>query len=406
MSEKEIESALKLYENIIHAVDIEYKKLLNFSREFHKRYMEEKLKLPYHINVIDELHINENGHSRILLKLLQFVNEREEWEILQSFVDYIKSKSKSRQFDRINIKKPKITQEEARIDLWVRDKVGNYAIIIENKIYNAQDQEAQLSRYIDKTKECLFNQNDIFVVYLSQTGSEPNSQSWGDYQQLFEDRFINLSFKEDILPWLKNNILPNIKYKDTYLINAVQQYVDYLEGLFDLRTIQKTVKMELKNYLFNYFNLKDCQNDNECLSKIKVNLLNIIELQKEIQSMFDEIGFGIIRKAEMDIIEKYPSIRKDQKESDNNVRIIVPFDGKEVLVSIDKDSSHYSTLYCQVEYLNHCQLSDTDLLTQKTKDILYSHTEKLRWVYVNYVDDQYDYVKTTEIFKKVVERLV
>ena len=71
MSEKEIESALKLYENIIHAVDIEYKKLLNFSREFHKRYMEEKLKLPYHINVIDELHINENGHSRILLKLLQ-----------------------------------------------------------------------------------------------------------------------------------------------------------------------------------------------------------------------------------------------------------------------------------------------------------------------------------------------
>ena len=122
--------------------------------------------------------------------------------------------------------------------------------------------------------------------------------------------------------------------------------------------------------------------------------------------MFDEIGFGIIRKAEMDIIEKYPSIRKDQKESDNNVRIIVPFDGKEVLVSIDKDSSHYSTLYCQVEYLDHGQLLDTDLLTQKTKDILYSHTEKLRWVYVNYVDNQYDYVKTTEIFKKVVERLV
>lgn len=33
--------------------------------------------LPYHLNVIDELHINENGHSRILCKLLQLKSKVE-----------------------------------------------------------------------------------------------------------------------------------------------------------------------------------------------------------------------------------------------------------------------------------------------------------------------------------------
>ena len=31
-----------------------------------------KHKTPFHLNVIDELHANENAHSRILIKLLQY----------------------------------------------------------------------------------------------------------------------------------------------------------------------------------------------------------------------------------------------------------------------------------------------------------------------------------------------
>jgi len=39
---------------------------------FYSVYSEEKVKLPYSINLLDELHANENAHSRILSKLLQF----------------------------------------------------------------------------------------------------------------------------------------------------------------------------------------------------------------------------------------------------------------------------------------------------------------------------------------------
>lgn len=405
MSEKKIESAIELYDFVTHAVASEYERLLDFSKEFHDKYLNEKRKLPYHINVIDELHINENGHSRILLKLLQFVNERGEWEILQSLVNYIKSRSKSRQFERVIITKPEITQEKARIDLWVRDKEGNYAIIFENKIYNANDQEAQLSRYIDKTKECHFDERDIFVVYLSsQTGNVPESQSWGKYQKAFEERYINLSFRDDILPWLKTNVLPNIKYKDIYLINAIQQYIDYLEGLFDLRTIQNTMNMNINKIIADYLQLEECKDDKERVGKIREQLNNINELQRSIQSMFYETGLAIMRKTENDIVEKYPTIHKDKDESDNNVRIIVPFDGKEVLVSVDWDGSK---LYCQVEYLNGDQLLETDFLTERTKDILnHKPNEKQRWVYVNMIDNQDDYIGVSEIFRKVVERLV
>ncbi len=407
MSDEKIKTSLEFYDSIMNSIDEKCKELLDFSREFYKRYLEEKRKLPYHINVIDELHINENGHSRILLKLLQFENDRGEWEVLQSLVNYIKTRNKSKQFDRIDIVKPEITQEKARIDLWVRDRVGNYAIIFENKIYDANDQEAQLSRYIDKTKECHFDENNIFVVYLSQIGNEPNKQSWGEYKQSFKDRYINLSFKEDILPWLKNSVLPNIKYKDTYLINAVQQYIDYLDGLFDLRTIQKTINMKLNRIIADYLHLEECKDDKECFEKTREQLNNINELQRTVKTMFDEIGFTIMRKTEMDIIEKHPSIRKDKNESENNVRIVVPFDGKDVLVIIDWDSSYHSTLYCQVEYLNGEQLLETDLLTERTKDILNNKpNEKQRWVYVNKVDNQYDYIGVSEIFRSVVERLV
>lgn len=402
MSEEKIKSSLGLYNFVMRTVEDESIKLLKLSEKFRIKYLEEKRKLPYHVNVIDELHINENGHSRILLKLLQFVNDRGEWEFLQSLVDYMKSKSKSKQFERINIKKPKITQEEARIDLWIRD--SDYAIIFENKIYNAQDQEAQLSRYIEKTEEYHYDENNIFVVYLSQTGDEPDSQSWGCYQDSFKDRYLNLSFRNDILPWLKVKVLPSIRFKDSYLLNAIQQYTDYLDGLFDLRTIQTKMHMKLKTFITDYFNLEECRDDNERFAKVKENLSNIDALQGEVQSIYDELGMRLMRNAEKDIIEKYPFIQKDKEENDDNVRIIVPFDNKDVLVSIDWDGWK---LYCQVEYLNGEQLLAADLLSEKTKDILCnSPNEHQRWFYVPRNDGHDDYAKVCEIFKNVVERLV
>ncbi len=82
--------------------------LLSLSEAFQIIYEHVSQRIPYHINVIDELHINENGHSRILTKLLQYVNSHGEYEILQSLIDYIRNTKKISvsEFNRINIKEP------------------------------------------------------------------------------------------------------------------------------------------------------------------------------------------------------------------------------------------------------------------------------------------------------------
>ena len=187
-------------------------------------------KLPYHLNVIDELHINENAHSRILTKLLQYKSESGRYEFLESLLAYIVTKRDCTAFGYIIIKEPQITQEKCRIDLWVRDK--EYAIIFENKVYNARDQEHQLSKYINQTKQCNYREEQIFVVYLSSWGQEPEEQSWDKYKDVFASRYVNLSFRDDIVNWLKKQVILNIRDKDFYLNSAVLQYIDYLEGIY------------------------------------------------------------------------------------------------------------------------------------------------------------------------------
>lgn len=228
------------------------KELLKFSEEFREKKKVEENKLPYHVNIIDELHINENGHSRILTKLLQYKNEKNEYEILQSLLDYTKQKN----FWEIKITNPTITQEKKRIDLWVRD--DNYAIIFENKVYNAEDQDAQICRYIETTKK-EYKEEQIFVVYISRDGKEPDPQSWGEYKEGFKSRYINLSFRYDILPWLKSIVIPNVRQKDVFLSSALLQYVDYLEGnkMFRTGSIYNNMNMELNNLIEEHYNTKD-----------------------------------------------------------------------------------------------------------------------------------------------------
>jgi len=215
--------------------------------------------LPYNINVIDELHANENAHSRILCKLLQYKDSSNKFRILEDLIQYISQLDGKEEFARIKITSPLIDQEQERIDLWVRDKDSTgYAIIFENKVKGAGDQPNQLARYIDKTRKVGFPEKNIFVVYLPHDDHEPEEYSWilddKNYKKDFRTRYANLSFRTHILPWLKENILPNCIIKEELLISAVKQYIDHLEGLFLMRPSQK--KMIMNNELLAQIGLK------------------------------------------------------------------------------------------------------------------------------------------------------
>jgi hypothetical protein len=71
-------------------------------------------------------------------------------------LDFINNENKHNfSFDTNIIKKPILTYEKMRIDGLIKEN-NKYAIIIENKIHNAIEQEHQIGRYIEKCKKIGF----------------------------------------------------------------------------------------------------------------------------------------------------------------------------------------------------------------------------------------------------------
>lgn len=400
MDEERIINTLKLCDEICNSVIDEYRRLFGLAEEFMKLMRNEERQLPYHINVIDELHINENGHSRILLKLLQFKNEKGEYEFLDSLLRYIKERNRFSQFSNIQILQPQITQEKARIDLWVRDNNTGYSIIFENKVYNAQDQEAQISRYIDKTKEEKFDIKNIFIVYLSSMGKEPEDQSWGEYKEEFKGRYINLSFRDDIITWLKKNVLPNIRYKDVYLYSAIMQYADYLEGYFNLRAINKQMNMKLDEFLTSHFELNKF---NGTIAKIEA--LNekkdcLEKVVNAIDSLKEDLRLRVFDEWKQKVQNMFPN---DITHKECVVGVRFSLDGKPFVVKLNNSEGNYG-LHCQVNFEVYSDMENTRLMDLQYILPYQEQNEKGETTLL-YKDCGYEgYNQVFDTFCKVIER--
>ena len=270
-----------------------FKNTLEIVKAINEYIARKEKELPYNINVIDELHANENAHSRILCKLLQYKDSSNKFRILEDLIQYISQLDGREEFANIEIVSPNITQEQERIDLWVRDNVTGYAIIFENKVKGAGDQPNQLARYIKKTIDQNVSIETIYVVYLTADRHEPADDSWVyvdesgnqvNYKKVFEERYVNLSYKTHILPWLAESILPNCIIKEELLISAIKQYIDHLEGMFWMRPSQKEMIME--HELLNLLKItgKDVEQQVKYvmgLSKDISNIQNILDKFKD-----------------------------------------------------------------------------------------------------------------------------
>ena len=392
--ESKTKDTLEFINKVIKEEQSNYQYFFDLIERYKSLYRKLKSDLPYHLNVIDELHANENAHSRIFAKLLQQKTIENRYEILESFVEYL-TEQKANFLQNIKVENPKITQEEKRIDLWIRDKT--YAIIIENKIHYATDKERQLERYIQKTREEGFRDEQIFVIYLSPEAEEPNEQSWGECKNEFQDRYFNLSFCDNILQWLKEKVLPNIRLKDLFLRSAIEQYIDHLGGMFDLRTINNKMNMELKEFIKQelQLNSNSIENINKLLAKREEinNVSNLIEqLIDDYRLKEDKIFF---EKAQLEMSQKYPELEKvgDGKtimgfivplEYSTNIRVIITYNDR---------------LYCQIDKDIFDDKDLPEIIRMKTKYLLPLSTGiRQFWQYFN----RYDYDGVYKCFQEVM----
>lgn len=201
---------------------------------------------PVALNVLDAVNPNENEHTRFLCQLLNY-KKCGMPVFLKSFLAMIAEVAEA-SFTELtddDISKAAIKDQDGYIDCLIT--VGNYSIIIENKVCGACDQDKQLSSYIGKiTKKHPLNK--IFAVYLTLAGGEPSTHSLPDElrSELERDhRFILLSYHTNILRWLESEVLPNCEYRETRLIHSIILYIDHLKGMLGQREDQQTLSDKL-----------------------------------------------------------------------------------------------------------------------------------------------------------------
>lgn len=259
MELEKIQSAFNLSSVLKMRMFQNLQQLFALLTDFNKVYENENEKLPYHINLIDELHADENAHSRIFAKLLRY-RKNNRFLFLENFLHDVCG------FE-IHVANPKIEKVDScgRIDIPIFDK--NYVVLIENKVTDkAPDQNTeaggQLARYIETIKNSYNRiEEEIFVVYTPKYSREPSDDCWVNkdgfcYKENFKTRFKSVSYRDDIYPWLKEKIL-TFEEKDIFLQSSMAQYIDYLEGLFSLRTINETMNIKLQDFLKEQLNLQD-----------------------------------------------------------------------------------------------------------------------------------------------------
>ena len=257
------------------------KKLKEFAHTISNLYQSELNKLPYGANVIDELHAGENAHSRILRMLLQYSCSGT-FPVYKSFIGLIKKRCNSNVIlNDIDCCRPTFVNEEGRIDLLIKDSCPiKFAIIIENKVCGATDQDKQIQRYIEKAEGDNVDTNRIFVIYLTKDGSKDVL----DYSLTVEakkklgitedssGRFIRLDYMNHILPWLQNDVCPTIPEEEDILMSSVRLYIDYLNGICGKREGEKQITNIILLKMKEVMNIKTLE---ECVCLYNdVNELN------------------------------------------------------------------------------------------------------------------------------------
>lgn len=200
-------------------------------------------------NLIQEAYdnLNENAHTRILAALLRLKPVR------NFFFRFLDRKYPERRLNAIaeaDDRNAEVRCFEGYIDACV--SVGDYRIIVENKVKGAVDQPEQIDRYTATILGQGVRAENIFVLYITATGGFPSDSSFKGAKEIlgYQDashpgRFFALSYLTDILPWLYEMLGRRIDLELGELgrelfRSGIIQYANYIEGpaLLDSRQEQ------------------------------------------------------------------------------------------------------------------------------------------------------------------------
>ena len=203
--------------------------------DLHREYVKiEKTDIGFNIfTLCSDKYYRENFHSEIIKAFLDPSEKHNEGnKYLHIFIDLLNCLNNQNHIKKSDFENASVETEKQYIDISVIDDVSKKAIIIENKINNAGDQERQLPRYYDKLKG---DYEVVAIVYLTLNDSkQPDKSDWTDEDKTAIDKILKL-----IPAWSADNSKPNL------LDNWVSQSIinsENADGLLLLKQYGKLLK--------------------------------------------------------------------------------------------------------------------------------------------------------------------
>lgn len=228
---------------------------------------EERKRAPYRFNALIDANPLEPDVSKILAGFFM-QKTKGDFRVLKDFVRKFWGANLAAMITNPTISTEEVVIGDCRTDILIYEK-GKYAIVLENKIWDAVDQPHQLANYIDAmlSSRYGFSKEQVYVAYLPKTDShKPDSNSWKSqkegcsYKDEFQDRYRLLDFADKILPWLESSKAVQ-GIDEEYFVHSRVLFIDFLKRKLDLDSIDKMEKKELEKQLREHLFTEDAVAD-------------------------------------------------------------------------------------------------------------------------------------------------
>ena len=122
-------------------------------------------------------------------------------------------------------------------------------------------------------------------------------------KEILGDRFLEIDYYHNILPWLKETVLPNCRVREEWLESAIKQYIDHLEGLFDIRDSRKGFRKKVQGKIANSIGCTKEMSRGEVYAKLNAYLHTLGELQNIVSNSMESMIKPVIERLQNTTLE-------------------------------------------------------------------------------------------------------
>ena len=228
---------------------------MKYNEELVQRLVDIYNKSERRINVLDFALMDENAHTKFLKAIL--CHERNGKQVfVQSFLRRMLDQDVN---DFKFIIEDQVTIDGGRI-LDLRLKSRDLYVVIENKVKCAKDGDRQMADYLHHCKaEAKKTHAEPRLIYLTLAGGAPAKWSLDEENHdkvKGENWYFERSYRDEILGWLREDVLPNCLQSENSLFHSLSIYVDILarmtggmvDGIVAKKAHERLVKYGISDY--------------------------------------------------------------------------------------------------------------------------------------------------------------